>query len=74
MAQRGQKWLFGAARVSYIDHVNEGILGSLTKGDRLPNAFLPYMLKNISYEHEKEVRALLFGSADRLEVTDMMYL
>jgi hypothetical protein len=27
----------------------------------MPNAFEPFMLKNVSYEHEKEVRALLLA-------------
>jgi hypothetical protein len=49
----------GVGRVRYVDHSNIGLIEELGTGDRLPNSFVPFMLKNISYEHEKEVRALV---------------
>ncbi len=52
--------LADAARVQYIDHINEGMI---TDG-RLPNILWPYMHKNISYSHEREVRALLMVNYD----------
>ncbi len=51
--------LAGASRVRYVDHFNMGLIGELGTGDQPPNSLLPFMLKNVSYEHEKEVRALL---------------
>jgi Protein of unknown function (DUF2971) len=56
----GPEWLAGAGRVTYLDHSNKGLIESLGKNERLPNTMMPYMLKNISYEYEKEVRALIF--------------
>src|SRR5262245_13292056 len=52
-------WLAGAGRVLYFDHSNKGLIEKLEKDERLPNTLKPSMLKNISYEHEKEVRALI---------------
>jgi hypothetical protein len=52
----------GAGRVQYINHLNEGVIENLKPDDLLPNGLLPFMLKNISYEHEKEVRALLIAN------------
>ena len=51
--------LAGAARVRYIDHASDSIIAALSEGDALPNAFVPFMMKNISYQHESEVRALV---------------
>lgn len=47
----------GAGRVRYIDHFNEGLLD-----DGPQNTLMPYMLKNVSYAHEHEVRALINGN------------
>jgi Protein of unknown function (DUF2971) len=55
--------LSGAARVTYIDHFNDGLIKNLTKGERLPNTLMPLMLKNISYKYENEVRALIIAEA-----------
>jgi hypothetical protein len=55
-------WLIGAGRVTYLDHFSDGLVNRLGQlpGDLMQYMFLmPYMLKNISYEHEKEVRALI---------------
>ena len=54
-----QDWLAGAARVKYINHFDESLIRGLPAGERLPNTMMPFMLKNISYQHEKEVRALI---------------
>src|ERR1700682_2169961 len=59
-AKRQIAWLAGAGRVTYIDHSTGGLIEGLQETERLPNAFMPFMLKNISYEHEREVRALVF--------------
>jgi hypothetical protein len=50
------KILAGAARVRYLDHFSEGLL---KEDGGSYNAFAPFMLKNISYAHEREVRALI---------------
>jgi hypothetical protein len=47
--------LAGVGRVRYLDHFNEGLMEKKGHG----NAFLPFMLKNVSYAHEHEVRALV---------------
>jgi hypothetical protein len=47
----------GAGRVRYIDHFGEGLLDGGPQ-----NALMPFMLKNISYAHEHEVRALVNGN------------
>jgi len=60
------RWLADAARVMYIDHFNEGLIKNLGKGERLPNLLAPFMLKNISYAHEKEVRALVVSRPDEI--------
>jgi hypothetical protein len=56
----GVEWLAGAGRVTYLDHSSKGLIEDLGKDERLPNTMMPYMLKNVSYEYEKEVRALIF--------------
>ena len=48
-----------AARVRYVDHFRESLIKELKGNQHLPGAFVPFMLKNISYEHEREVRALV---------------
>ena len=56
--------LAGVGRVRYFDHFNDALLDDGSK-----NAGLPFMLKNISYAHEREVRALVNApqkSASRL--------
>jgi hypothetical protein len=64
-AQLPGRFIGGVARVSYIDHFNKGIIEQLG-----PNTFAPLMLKNVSYEHEREVRALIFGGlVSRLDPT-----
>ena len=57
-------WLVGAARVTYIDHANVGWIEQLEANDRRRNVLMPFMLKNISYEHEKEVRALIIAAME----------
>lgn len=47
----------GVGGVRYIDHFNEGLLD-----DGPQNALMPFMLKNVSYAHEREVRALINGN------------
>jgi Protein of unknown function (DUF2971) len=58
-------WISGAGRVTYLDHSNDGLIKSLRTDERLPNAMMPFMLKNISYEYEKEVRALIIAMPPR---------
>jgi hypothetical protein len=58
-------WLAGAGRVRYIDHFKKGLIEELGNGARLPNTMMPFMLKNVSYEHEKEVRALVVAGLGR---------
>src|SRR5262249_22276071 len=60
-------WLVGAARVKYIDHSNDGWIEKLGEDERRLNVLMPFMLKNISYEHEKEVRALVIASWQQIE-------
>lgn len=50
--------LYGVARVKYIDSFNDGLI---QENGFLPNTFSPFMLKHHSYEHEKEVRALIIA-------------
>jgi hypothetical protein len=50
------KVLAGVARVRYLDHFSEGLL---KEDGGSYNAFAPFMLKSISYAHEREVRALI---------------
>ena len=57
-------WLVGAARVTYIDHANVGWIENLGEEERRLNVLMPFMLKNISYEHEKEVRALIISAME----------
>jgi hypothetical protein len=52
--------LAGTGRVRYLDHFTEGLLENGSQ-----NALLPFMLKNISYEHEREVRALVNARFDQ---------
>ena len=59
-------WLVGAARVKYIDHSNEGWIEKLGEEEKRLNVFMPFMLKNISYEHEKEVRALVIAAMEEI--------
>lgn len=54
--------LVGIGAVQYIDHVNEGLIEKLRPNEKLPNTLIPFMLKNHSYEHEKEVRALIVSN------------
>jgi Protein of unknown function (DUF2971) len=54
-------WLAGATRVTYLDHASKGLIEDLGKNEPLPNTMMPFMLKNVSYEHEKEVRALVIA-------------
>lgn len=49
----------GISRVRYIDHDNKSLIAELQNSPW--NALHPFMSKNVSYEHEKEVRALLIG-------------
>ena len=70
-----KKWsniigLAGVARVRYFDYVNEGLIDELAPGERFPNSLTPFMLKNVSYEHEKEVRALLIAKLGEAEFTE----
>jgi hypothetical protein len=51
-----------AAEVDYIDHFDDGFIKKLKPDDPLPNTLWPFMCKNKSYEHEKEVRALLIAN------------
>ncbi len=51
--------LIGAGRVKYLDHFTEGLIAELAEDEPYPNTLLPFMLKNKSYEHEREVRALI---------------
>jgi hypothetical protein len=60
-AGKPDEWLAGAARVTYLDHFNTGLIRNLETGERWPNTMTPFMLKNISYENEKEVRALIMA-------------
>lgn len=62
--------LSGVGRVQYFDHANEGLINVLRESDTLPNTLVPFMLKNVSYEHEKEVRALLIAKQDHAEILD----
>lgn len=55
----GPDRLAGVGRVTYLDHSNRGLIEELGKDDPLPNTLMPFMLKNVSYEYEKEVRALV---------------
>jgi hypothetical protein len=50
----------GAARVRYLDHLTEGLLK-----DGPQNALWPFMIKNVSYTHEHEVRALVNARWDQ---------
>src|SRR5262249_26511413 len=59
-------WLIGAARVTYIDHANVGWIEKLEANDKRLNVLMPFMLKNISYEHEKEVRALIISGMEEI--------
>jgi hypothetical protein len=47
-------WLGGVGRVRYFDHFNEELLQDGEK-----NLLWPFMLKYMSYAHEREVRALV---------------
>src|SRR5262249_7306680 len=58
--------LVGAARVTYIDHSNDGWIEKLGEDERRLNVLMPFMLKNISYEHEKEVRALVIAAMEKI--------
>lgn len=60
--------LAGAGRVHYFDHVSKGLIDPLGPDDPLPNTLQPFMLKNISYEHEKEVRGLLVAPLGHAEI------
>ena len=52
-----QPHLRGISRVRYIDHINNSLIAELESSTW--TALHPLMWKNVSYEHEKEVRALL---------------
>ena len=56
--------LLDVGKVRYIDHINDGIIKNLKPDEPLPNTLLPFMLKNISYEYEKEVRALVVAKPE----------
>jgi hypothetical protein len=58
-------WLTGASRVKYFDHFKDGLVKPPTD-ERLPNVMMPFMLKNVSYEAEKEVRALVATPQDEI--------
>lgn len=60
----------GAGRVQYFDHLNEGLIAQLQTGDPLPNTLVPFMIKNLSYEHEHETRALLLAQPDKFEIRE----
>jgi hypothetical protein len=47
-------WLGGVGRVRYFDHFNEELLE-----DGENNLLWPFMMKYVSYAHEREVRALV---------------
>src|SRR5215831_9145292 len=49
-------WLADAASVEYIDHFDDGLIKRFRPDERLPNTLMPFMLKNISYKYENEVR------------------
>jgi hypothetical protein len=51
--------LAGVGRVRYFDHLKDGLIAPLAPNGRLPNTLTPFMLKNLSYEHEKEVRGII---------------
>lgn len=57
-------WLFGAGRVEYIDHLEKGLIERLKPDEAAPNSFIPFMLKNISYDHEREVRILVISKME----------
>ena len=46
-------------RVRYIDHANKSLTEELQNSPW--NVLHPFMCKNLSYEHEKEVRALIIA-------------
>jgi hypothetical protein len=50
--------LWGIARVNYIDSFEHNLV---KMGEGLPNTYQPFMLKNNSYDYEKEVRALVIS-------------
>ena len=54
-------WLSGVGRVGYVDHANRGLIDLQAPSSPIPNSLAPFMIKNVSYEHEKEVRALVFA-------------
>lgn len=54
--------ILSVSKVKYIDHVNDGLISRLKPNENLPNTLWPFMLKNMSYKHEKEVRALLVAN------------
>jgi hypothetical protein len=64
-------WLVGAARVKYIDHAMVSWIETLPEDERRLNVLIPFMLKNISYEHEKEVRALVISAMEGIESVDL---
>jgi Protein of unknown function (DUF2971) len=45
-AGKPDEWLAGAARVTYLDHFNTGLIRNLETGERWPNTMTPFMLKN----------------------------
>jgi hypothetical protein len=49
----------GVARVKYVDHSTHDLMAEFGPNGRWNNAYVPFMLKNVSYEHEREVRALV---------------
>jgi hypothetical protein len=55
----GDRGFAGAARVRYVDHFGGGLIEEVKEGAPWPNTLWPFMLKNVSYRHENEVRALL---------------
>jgi hypothetical protein len=54
LAQQSADWFGGVGRVRYFDHFNEGLLDDGEK-----NVLWPFMMKYMSYAHEREVRALV---------------
>jgi hypothetical protein len=62
----GDGSMAGAGRVRYLDHVNKGLIEDLGKDEPLPNTMMPFMLKNVSCEHKREVRALVISDFEEV--------
>lgn len=61
-------------KVQYIDYENESISHYYDNGSRIFNGFSPFLYKRKSFEHEREVRALIWRpSTTAIEVQDDSY-